>query len=56
MQVPGLAVGGVAQSNLSNDAITRDLEVMHDKGFNGAMIFDFLYFLVSGSGIVKLQK
>ena len=27
-------------SNVTKDAITRDLEAMHDKGFSGAMIFD----------------
>jgi len=27
-------------SNVTRDAITRDLEAMHDKGFSGAMIFD----------------
>jgi len=27
-------------SNVTREAITRDLEAMHDKGFSGAMIFD----------------
>ncbi len=27
-------------SNVTKEAITRDLEAMHDKGFSGAMIFD----------------
>lgn len=27
-------------SNVTEEAITRDLEAMHDKGFSGAMIFD----------------
>ena len=41
-------------SNVTKEAITRDLEAMHDKGFSGAMIFDAIDAELEGASGVAL--